>query len=138
MGGVRLVESSGYLDAVLVPGTWQTRQLGWCGFAQGGCRLLGTVGCVLCSQSSLIPRSDCDPPSDCPACQERSHCPCGREEVGVAGRWRLIESVLEGAIANGVAGARGALSAMRELWELVRNGEDGQPAGDRGQDGDSS
>ena len=63
--GVRMVQGSEYLDQTLATGVWHTRQLGWSGFAKSGCRLLGTVGCVLCSQAALIPREDCDPPNDC-------------------------------------------------------------------------
>ena len=47
----------------------------------GGCRMFGTLECLYCPLADLIPRSDCNPPHDCPDCPKRSACPCGDDKL---------------------------------------------------------
>lgn len=46
-------------------------------FAANGCPLFGTPECAHCTLVWYLPRSDCDPPNECPSCPEQKRCPCG-------------------------------------------------------------
>jgi len=42
-----------------------------------GCIAFGSDTCLDCSLANRIPRRDCNPPEDCPACPAQERCPCG-------------------------------------------------------------
>jgi hypothetical protein len=49
----------------------------------GGCTLYGTPSCIKCPLYCVIPLlglPECDPPDACPACTERTRCPCGSDK----------------------------------------------------------
>jgi hypothetical protein len=54
-----------------------TQQLRMGRYARNGCPMFGTTECTQCTLVCHLPRSDCDPPNECPSCEDRERCPCG-------------------------------------------------------------
>ena len=59
---------------------WITAQMGLRRYNKRGCCvMMGTYECITCAVSDAIPRTDCDPPNECPECPQRAQCPCGND-----------------------------------------------------------